>query len=312
MGFDADAVDAGRDAGALPPAARRDRHHPRPRRPGHGRAGRRAGSASAEALDLLDALTEADARADRAEGVVHAGAPAWSLDLPAGAGARRSTPAARCPPVAERRSRSRPRHAPAGSSVAVERRRRRRRGSRVVARDRVGLLADVAAFRAAAGRRCGPPGPGRRSDYGVLRVGGRRRAPRRGGRSGSGSTRSRRPPRRRRSGCAPPTPGRSSRRSSYAPRPSAQRDRARGPGRRPARGGLPGLRRARGASGRGPLGARRHPRPAGGRRVLPAGGPACRRSLSERPAGPPQARARRDRAALDRDRPPSTVGLSLD
>ena len=70
------------------------------------------------------------------------------------------------------------------------------------------------------------------------------------------------------------------------PEASAQRDRARGAHRRPARRGPPGLRSAGRARRRGPLGARRHPRPPGRRRVLPPGGRSRRRSPTSAPPRP--------------------------
>ena len=178
MGFDERSVDLIGTAGALAPAARRDRDHPRPRRPGHRRAGSPSGSPDLEALNLLRALTESDARATAPK--------AWStwranlIDTVgrrrprrwAGRQAARSSrrgPRSRCP----RPCAGAPR---ASTSSLVE------DGAQVtvIAPDRLGLLADVAAlFATAAGVGPGGPGlePGRRRRVGL---GGRRGPPGRG------------------------------------------------------------------------------------------------------------------------------------
>ena len=69
MGFDAEAVDLVAPAGALAPAARRDRDHPRPRRPGDRRPGRLAAGVGRGARPAARAH-RGRRPGDRAEGLV--------------------------------------------------------------------------------------------------------------------------------------------------------------------------------------------------------------------------------------------------
>ena len=167
-------------------------------------------------------------------------------------------------------------------------------GSRVtvIAPDRVGLLADVAAMFALQriGSAGGPglvAGPVRRLGLGGLRGA-------RGPRGAAAAVR------RDPGGAARPGAP-----AGAARRPGAGPDRRRTPrglgaghgaggaGRGPAGRGLPGLRGAGPARRRGPLRARRHARAAGRRRVLPAGGRRPARSATSGRPRPPTPSARR-------------------
>ena len=205
MGFDAEGVDLVAAAGALAPAA-----GPRPRRPATRRTRRPstwspAASGTPRRVALLLALTEADARATAPKAW-----SAWRAGLVrrpgrAGRGRARTSDAAR----RARDAGARRRRAAGGRAGRATGRGRPTTGVRVtvVAPDRVGLLADVAAMfalqratvRAARGLDRGRP---RR-----LRVGGRRRRWWTRRCSGSGSTPSSRagstPPR----GCGRTRPG---------------------------------------------------------------------------------------------------------
>ena len=293
------AVDLVATPGALAPAARRDRHHPRPRRPGHAsswsrsRIGSRRGALAAH-------------RADRgrrpghlAQGLVVLARRARPATSPRRAAHARSTPGVAPAAVVDRRGRD-PRRAPRDGRASRSRSSRSPTGARVtvVAPDRVGLLADVAGrVRPAADRRCGRPGPGPRTALRRLGVGGRpsqdldaavlrqRYDAVVEGRVDPGARL--RPDRR---AAAPRAP-----RSSCAPRPREQATVLEV--RAADRPGvvLPGLRRAGRARRRRPLRARRHPRAAGRRRVLPPGGARPGRS-AETPGR--RGRARRPRRAL--------------
>ena len=279
-----------RAAGALAPAARRDRDHPRPRRPGDGRARwpRRLGTA--EALDLLHRAHRGRRARRLAQGLVVLAVRADPRPVPPHQG--RARPAARAlPPVCQRRGRGAQRRcAAAGSSISVEPVAdgtpgdRDRPGPGRAARRR---RRDV---RAAADRECGRRGPGRRTS------------------SASRSGRSPRSTSTRRccasattaiqEGRLDPAPAAGAaghvrcwrRPSSYAPRRRRRRPCSRcGPPTGPGVVYLVCAALAR-ARRRGPLGARRHARAAGRRRVLPPGGlgrgaqrPAGRRGGPRRP-----------------------------
>ena len=143
MGFDAEEVDLDRAARALAPAARRDRHHPRPRRPRHHRAGHLAGA------DHRGAVAAQRPHRGRRQGHL-----AQGLDVVARRPGRRPRPPR--PRLARHRRRPARHHhrrragarptcaptrSPSRSSGCAD-------GSRVttIAHDRVGLLADFAAM----------------------------------------------------------------------------------------------------------------------------------------------------------------------
>ena len=272
-------------AGALAPAARRDRDHPRPRRPGDGRGGGRPARLGAEALDLLTALTEADARATSPK--------AWSSwraglvrDL-----ARRARAALdqrrRAAAGGQRRGRRCPSEVRRGGGLDRRRARRRRRaghrdrprpGRAARRRRRDASRCSGSSVRAA---RAWAAGRVRR-----LGLGGRRRARSTRRCCGSGyDAIVDGPARRGAPGSAPPRrpalepDGRRTPRGVARRRPCSRCAPPTGPGVvYLVCAALAAARR------RGPLGARRHARPAGGRRVLRAGGRAPARSPTTRAA----------------------------
>ena len=289
MGFGDDEVDADRHARPLAPAARR-----RPRPPATPTTPRPSSCVtsrlgSAEALDLLEALTEADARATSPQGVValagRPGPPAGRALAALGSSRRRGRrPRARSAEVTDPAG---SRRGPPRSRVEVEETDRRRPGHRDRPRDRVGLLADGAAMLALQRSSVRAARAWTQDDYGVVGLGGRRRAT---------ST-----PRCSASGF-----------DAIVERPGRRPHPALAPGGRPP--GAHGRRTSRGARARrpcsrsapptgpvcvylvcsaladldiiGPLGARVDARPAGRRRVLRAGGGRRRAGETARPPRP--------------------------
>ena len=225
------------------------------------------------------------------------GGPGWSASLaaPDGRAARRRRRPSTATAPDEVAGPARAYAARGGVAIQVEAADGGAAGHRAGSGDRVGLLADAAALFAlqrASVRSARAWTAGRRRRLGVGRGRGATSTRRC---CASGSRRSstgRLDPAAR---LGRPTPAGSSPTVAVRPEASARGHRARGARRRPARRRPPGLRGPGRPRPDGPLRARRHPRPAGGRRVLRAG--ARRRRALRRPAPPrPRTPSRRGAA----------------
>ena len=220
-GFDPSAVDLVGRAGALAPAARRDRDHPRPRRPRD--RGRRRGAARRPGGPRPAGRADRGRRpGDLRQGVVDAGAPAWSATLGRRVAAAFAGSSATAPEVE-------PDEVPVPTHRAPRRRRARRgAGRRRVDGDRRGARPGRPARRRGrrlrAAARLGARGP-RLEPGGVRRVGVGRRGdpPRPRGPAAAVRGDRRRTASTPRPGCVPPTPGCSRPPSSSAPRPRTTR-----------------------------------------------------------------------------------------
>ena len=282
MGFDAGRGRADRGAGPLAPAAGRDRHHPRPRRPRHRRAGRLAGGDAPRRSTCCTALTEADARATSPK--------AWSSwragpgPRPGPAGARGPRHRARALPADRRPTTCRSPTAVArgpGRPSTVERGRRRRPGHG--GRPRPGRPArrrrrDVRAAAGPGARRAGL-GAGRVRRLGV---GGRRRPTSTPACCASATRLVAGRVDARRSGCAAPPADPLEPTVAVRPEASRQATVLEVRAARPARAWSTSSARPWPTSTSRCARRTSTPRSAGGRRLLPAGG--ARRG-AQRPAG---------------------------